>query len=309
MTAAPDASKPTPTPSEPGTLSKPSLLRKVLRWTVFATVGLLVALLGLLLARPEVLLFYPSSKVAHTPDAMGWAYERVEITTEDGETIVGWFLPASAGAVERPWVVLYCHGNGGNIGDRLPILAGLRELGLAVLIFDYRGYGESSGRATVDGTRLDVIAAWRHLVDERGYDPSEIIMWGRSLGGAVAIDQAARLTATGMPPAALVVESTFTSTVDIGRELYPWLPVRVFARRINYPSLELIATVNAPVLIGHSQEDELIPYSHGLRLLESAQNGAATRVQFIELAGGHNDGFLGQVWYQERVAGFLLGRE
>jgi fermentation-respiration switch protein FrsA (DUF1100 family) len=288
---------------------KPSLLRKVLRWTVLATVGLLVALLGMLLVRPEVLLFYPSSKVAHTPEEMGWAYERVELTTEDGETLTGWFLPASPGPVERPWAVLYCHGNGGNIGGRLPLLAGLRELGLAVLIFDYRGYGESSGRTTVDGTRLDVIAAWRHLVDDRGYDPSEIVMWGRSLGGAVAIDQAARLTTTGMPPAALVVESTFTSTVDIGRELYPWLPVRLFARRIDYPSLELIATVQAPVLIAHSQEDELIPYAHGLRLHEAAEAGAATRVEFIEIRGGHNDGFLAQVWYLERVAGFLLGRE
>jgi fermentation-respiration switch protein FrsA (DUF1100 family) len=289
---------------------KPSLLRKVLRWTVFATVGMLVALLGLLLVRPETLLFYPSSKVAHTPDELGWPYERLTLTTEDGETITGWFLPANpGGAVERPWVVLYCHGNGGNIGDRLPILAGLRELGLAVLIFDYRGYGESSGRATVDGTRLDVIAAWRHLVDERGYDPSEIVLWGRSLGGAVAIDQAARLTQAGMPPAALIIESTFTSTVDIGRELYPWLPVKLFARKIDYPSSELLATVEAPVLIAHSREDELIPYEHGLRLREVAENGAPTKVGFIDLAGGHNEGFLGEVWYTERVAAFLLGRE
>jgi uncharacterized protein len=135
------------------------------------------------------------------------------------------------------------------------------------------------------------------------------VLWGRSLGGAVAIDQAARLTQAGMPPAALVVESTFTSTVDIGNELYPWLPVRMFAGRIDYPSLELIATVQAPVLIGHSPEDELIPHAHGLRLREAAERGAATRVEFIELAGGHNDGFLAEVWYLERVTNFLLGRE
>jgi fermentation-respiration switch protein FrsA (DUF1100 family) len=288
---------------------KPSLLRKVLRWTVLGTVGLLVTLLGLLLVRPEMLLFYPSSKIAHTPDENGWSYERIELTTEDGQTIVGWFLPSPGATGEPPWVVLYCHGNGGNIGDRLHILAGLRALGLAVLIFDYRGYGESSGRPTVDGTRLDVIAAWRHLVDDRGYDPSTIVLWGRSLGGAVAIDQAARLTAAGMPPAALVVESSFTSTVDIGRELYPWLPVKLFARKIDYPSIELITTVDAPVLIAHSKEDELIPYEHGLRLRDAAQTGVAPRVGFIELTGGHNEGYLGEVWYLERVAAFLLGRE
>jgi uncharacterized protein len=117
------------------------------------------------------------------------------------------------------------------------------------------------------------------------------------------------LTAAGMPPAALIVESTFTSTVDIGRELYPWLPVKWFAGQIDYPSIELIAKVRAPILIGHSQEDELIPHAHGLRLHEAAQAGAATRVEFIELTGGHNEGYLGEVWYRERVAEFLLRRE
>ncbi len=287
---------------------KPSLLRKVLRWSLLATVGLFVALLGFLFVRPEALVFYPSSNVAHTPDEIGLAYERLELTTEDGETIVAWYLPAEpGGAVDRQWAVLYCHGNGGNIGGRLATLSGLHDLGVAVLIFDYRGYGESSGRPTVEGTRLDVQAAWRELVENRGFEPGEIVLWGRSLGGAVAIDQAARLSEAGTPPAALVAESTFTSTVDIGRELYPWLPVGWFARKIDYPSLELFAKVNAPVLLGHSQEDELIPHAHGLRLREAAEAGAATRVEFIELAGGHNEGYLAEIWYRTRVAGFLFG--
>lgn len=285
----------------------PSLLRKVLRWAVLATVGLVVGLVALLLLRPESLLFYPSPTVANTPDEIGWDYESVTITTEDGQTLAGWFLPAEpGGALEQlPWVVLYCHGNGGNIGGRVGVLSGLRGLGLAVLMFDYRGYGQSSGRASVDGTRLDVLAAWRYLVDERGYDPSEIVMWGRSLGGAVAIDQAARVSVAGMPPAALVVESSFTSTMDLGKQLYPWLPVGWFERKLNYPSRELIAKVTAPVLVAHSPDDDLIPAEHGSALGEAAEAGVATRLAFIELDGGHNDGHLAEPRFMPRVAAFL----
>ncbi|PRP90170.1 Alpha/beta hydrolase family protein [Enhygromyxa salina] len=284
-----------------------SLLRSVLRWTLLATVGLLVGLVGLLLARPESLLFYPSPHLANTPDDIGWDYESVEITTEDGETLSAWYLPAApGGALEQlPWVVLYCHGNGGNIGGRMGVLTGLRALGLSVLIFDYRGYGHSSGRPTVAGTRLDVLAAWRYLVDERGYEPSEIVMWGRSLGGAVAIDQAARVTEAGMPPAALVVESSFTSTLDIGRELYPWLPVGWFGRKLDYPSRERIGEVTAPVLLAHSPDDDLIPAEHGQALREAAAAGSALRVEFVELGGGHNDGHLSELDHLDAVAGFL----
>lgn len=284
----------------------PSLMRKFVRFALLASIGLVLALLVLVLARPEMLLFFPSKVLANTPDEAGWDHERVELETEDGETIVGWMVPAEpGGALEGlGWVVLYCHGNGGNIGDRMSVLAGLRELGLAVLIFDYRGYGESSGRATVNGTRLDVIAAWRHLVEVRGYAPDEVVLWGRSLGGAVAIDQAARATRVEMPPAALVVESSFTSTVDIGEELYPWLPIKLFARKIDYPSRELIAEVDAPILLAHSPDDELIPASHGQRLREAAEASGAV-VRFIELAGGHNEGHLAGHGHGPAIVEFL----
>lgn len=297
-------------PPVPADAPKPSLLRTFLRWAVIVSVGLVAAVVGLLLARPEALLFYPSPRLAATPDDIGWSYERVELETEDGETIVGWYLPAPAGGkLAAPWVVLYCHGNGGNIGDRVGMLAELRELGLAVLIFDYRGYGESSGRPTVAGTRLDVIAAWRYLVDVRGVDPGDIVIWGRSLGGAVAIDQAARLSEHGMAPRALIAESTFTSTVELGKELYPFLPVGWVGKRIDYPSRELIAKVDAPILLAHSAGDELIPAAHGQRLLETVQQaGVAPRVEYVELDGGHNQGHLCERRYVDLVAAFLRGQ-
>lgn len=289
--------------------AEPSLLRKILRWTLLATVGLVLGVVALLLLRPESLLFYPAPHVGATPGDEGWDYEPVELETEDGETITGWYLPgvgADPGAGPAR-VALYCHGNGGNIGGRLAVLAGLRELGLAVLIFDYRGYGHSSGRPTVAGTRLDVRAAWRHLVEVRGHDPEEIVIWGRSLGGAVAIDLAAELSEAQTPPAALVVESSFTSTVEIGKAVYPWLPVQWFAAKIDYPSRSLLAKVTAPVLLAHSPDDDLIPASHGAALREIAETGAAARVDFVELDGGHNDGHLTQPRHLDAVAAFLRG--
>jgi uncharacterized protein len=285
----------------------PSLLRKVLRASTLVAVALILALLALMLVRPEALLFRPTKRVADTPESIARDYERVEVTTEDGETLIGWYLPADLDGrfAAEPGVILYCHGNAGNIGDRVHLLPGLLRFGLAVLIFDYRGYGESSGRATVAGTRLDIDAMWNHLIDERGYAPEQIVVWGRSLGGAVAIDQAARLSEANTPVRALVVESSFTSTLDLGAQLYPWLPVRLLGRRLEYRSRERVAVVTAPVLIAHSPDDDLIPMSHGEALFDAAQAGAASKAVFVRLHGGHNDGHLAQGRYAEAVIDLL----
>ena len=295
----------TPPPASPA--RKPSLLVKIVRWSMLATVGLLLGLLGLLFARPEMLLFYPSRVLEATPDRIEWAYERVELSTEDGETLVAWYLEADRAGVlrERNWVALYCHGNGGNISGRLGALEGLRALGLSVLILDYRGYGQSSGRPSVAGTRLDVAAAWSHLIEVRAFTPERIVLWGRSLGGAIAIDQAARMSEAGTPPAALVVESSFTSTVTLAKQLYPWLPVGWFRAKIDYPSQALIATVPSPVLIAHSPDDDLIPVAHGHELHAAATSGVAQRVDYVELRGGHNEGTLTQPWHLDELTEFF----
>ncbi|HLT36202.1 MAG TPA: alpha/beta hydrolase, partial [Enhygromyxa sp.] len=266
---------------------------------------LALALATLLLVRPEALLFHPSPTLDSTPEALALSYQRVEIETADGETLVGWYLPADARGPLSDGVILYCHGNAGNMGGRVHLLPGLRSLGLAVLMFDYRGYGESSGRPTVAGTRLDIQAVWAHLIEDRGHAPAQIVLWGRSLGGAVAIDQAARASEAGTPPRALIVESSFTSTLDIGAELYPWLPVRWLGRKLDYPSRELIARVRAPILIAHSPDDELIPASHGDALLDAARSGVASKTGFVRLDGGHNDGSLAQPRHLDAVLELL----
>jgi fermentation-respiration switch protein FrsA (DUF1100 family) len=279
------------------TPAKPSLLRTFLKVSVVVALVLIGVVVGVLVARPELLIFHPLADIQHTPDERGWAYERVEIETEDGETLVGWYLP---GVGEPSGVVLYCHGNAGNIGGRLPAIEGLLALGQAVLIFDYRGFGESTGRTTVAGTRLDVQAAWDWLV-ARGYPEDRIVLWGRSIGGAIAIDQAARMSEAGTPPAALVVEGSFTSTIELGEEMYPLLPVGWFGERVDYRSRELIGQVNAPILIGHAVDDEMIGIHHGRALHEACGTGEG----LIELVGGHNGGSLTEGEFREVVGEFL----
>ncbi len=271
--------------------------------TIALLVGsvLLVLVAAALIVRPEVMLFQPAPTVSSTPDEIGWPYERVELTTEDGETITGWYLEPVRSTELPRGVALYYHGNAGNIAGRLPVLLGLQELGVAVLIFDYRGYGESTGRPTVAGTLLDSEAVWNHLIDERGYQPSQIILWGRSLGGAVAIEQAARASERGTPPAALVVESSFTSTLELGAELFPLLPVRLLGKRLEYRSRERIAEVDAPILIAHSPDDDLVGFHHA----EALHAASRTRESILMLAGGHNDTHASEPLYRPRLIAFL----
>ena len=140
---------------------------------------------------------------------MDLAYEQLTLDTEDGVRIDGWFVPASSGGP----TVLFFHGNAGNISHRLESIQIFHELGLNVLIFDYRGYGRSTGKPSEQGLYRDADAAWFYLTNIRGIDAKEIVLFGRSMGGAVATRLAAKTQ-----PAAVIVESTFTSVPDMGRQ-------------------------------------------------------------------------------------------
>ena len=223
----------------------------------------------------------PSRVVAATPADIGLAFDPLSIDTADtadGETLDGWYVPAKT----PRGTLLFFHGNAGNISHRLDSIAIFHRLGLNVLIFDYRGYGRSTGKPSEQGTYRDAEAAWRHLVDQRGIPSREILLFGRSLGGAVATWLAGRVE-----PAGLIVESSFSSVPDMAAELYPWLPVRWLAR-ISYDSKGRIGEVNTPVLIVHSTADEIIPFHHGQALFEAATEPKT----MLEISGGHNDGFL-----------------
>jgi fermentation-respiration switch protein FrsA (DUF1100 family) len=179
-------------------------------------------------------------------------------------------------------VVLFCHGNAGNISHRLDSIRLFHELGLSVLIFDYRGYGQSSGKPTEKGTYRDADAAWHYLVTLRGILPGHIILFGRSLGAPIAADLATRQSA-----AAVILESAFTSVPDVAAKFYPWLPVR-WLSRYQYNTRKKLASIHSPVMIVHSRDDEIIEYANGERLFEAANEPK----QFLELRGGHNDGFM-----------------
>ncbi len=230
--------------------------------------------------------------LVETPAEVGLAYEDVELTTEDGETLHGWWLPH-----EQPrGTLLFQHGNAGNISHRLDSLVIFHDLGLNVFIYDYRGYGQSTGRPSEEGVYLDADAAWNWLVEEQAIDPGEIILFGRSMGAAVAAWLARRVEAGG-----LILESSFTSVPDIGAEVYWWLPVRLLAR-IHLPTLEYTKQSNAPVLVIHSPDDEIIPFSHAQRLYEAAPEPRS----LLEISGDHNTGFLrSRIVYRDGLEQFL----
>ena len=248
-------------------------------WSVIPVfVGSYIGLVTILMVFQSHFIYFPEREITVTPAEIGLSYEAVCFEAADGVKLSGWFVPAE----RSRGVILFCHGNAGNISHRLESVQVFYRLGLSTFIFDYRGYGQSEGKLTEQGTYLDAEAAWRYLVQKRQVDPTEIIVFGRSLGGAIAAWLARDHT-----PKALIIESTFTSVRDIGAELYPYLPVRLLSR-FDYNAMDYLRQVNCPVLIVHSRDDEIIPFSHGRRLFETANEPK----EFLEITGTHNEGFM-----------------
>ncbi|SEQ76804.1 hypothetical protein SAMN05421690_100187 [Nitrosomonas sp. Nm51] len=226
------------------------------------------------------LIYFPhvGREIVATPSQIGLNYETVAINTGDGETLDGWFVPVP----DALGTVLFLHGNAGNISHRLEYLSMFHALGLNTMIFDYRGYGQSTGVPTEDGTYADADAAWLYLTGTRSIESDRIVLYGESLGGAVA----ARLAAHNNP-AILVLASTFTSVPELAETIYPFLPVR-WISRFDYNTLEYLKSVSCPVFVAHSPDDEIVPFLHGQRLFSAA----AEPKQFLTLSDGHNDGFI-----------------
>ncbi|MDZ7790842.1 MAG: alpha/beta hydrolase [Xanthomonadales bacterium] len=254
--------------------------------------GILLVLVYVLQPRLLFLPGVPGRDLAASPGRIGLFYRDVSLETEDGETLHGWWLPH-----ERPRAtVLFFHGNAGNISHRLESLEIFHELRVNVLIIDYRGYGRSSGSPSEAGLYRDAWAAWAWLTETQGVEAGEIILFGRSLGGAVASELATRVKAAG-----LIVESVFTSVPDIGAELYWWLPVR-WLSRLDFDTAEYIQQTDLPVLVVHSSDDEIIPFAHGRRL----HGIAGERSTLLEIRGGHNTGFLdSRERYREGLEKFI----
>jgi fermentation-respiration switch protein FrsA (DUF1100 family) len=245
--------------------------------TVYAGLCLLVVF------RQSKYLYFPDRIIDLTPDAVDLAFEDIVLVTQDGERITGWFVPAYPETPHKPVrTVLFCHGNAGDIGDRVSSVKTFHDLGLNVLLFDYRGYGHSTGRPTEEGTYLDAQAAWNYLKAERGFAPHTIIIFGRSLGGAVAV-----WLAEQVHPGMLFMESTFASAGDMAATMFPLLPARWLCR-YDYNAVRCVRNVRCPVFIAHSPNDETIPFRHAQRIFKAAREPKA----LVELQGGHNEGGL-----------------
>ena len=249
---------------------------------------------ALLFLFQDKLAYYPQigREMLSTPRDHGLDYEPLTLTTADGERLDAWFIPAP----QTHGTALILHGNAGNISHRMDSIAMFHRLGYSVLIFDYRGYGRSSGKPSEQGLYQDAQTAWDHLTWQRGIAPTRIILFGESLGGAVAAWLAVRER-----PGALVLSSVFTSAPELATDLYPWLPAKWLVR-MRYDTRSTLAQVSCPVLIAHSPDDEIIPFHHGQRLF----NAAAAPKVFLPLTGGHNDSFIfmHQKWV-DVLAGFL----
>jgi len=232
-----------------------------------------------------------------TPADINLSYEDVFLELPTVGKLHAWYIPCGNSSDIAP-TVLFCHGNAGNISHRLETAEFVFNQEANLLLFDYRGYGQSDGKPDEEGIYADAEAWYYWLVENRNISPERIVPFGRSLGGAVAIDLASRLPCGG-----LIVESSFTSAKDMGQRMFPILPVK-FLLRFDFNSLEKINKVTCPVLVTHSPQDEIIPFEMGEKLYDAVNS----LKKFVKLRGGHNERlYLQDQSYETSVRELLRG--
>ena len=237
-------------------------------------------------------IYYPSKEIVFNPTDAGLKYEDIFFLTDDNLRLNGWFIPS-----ENPQgTLLFCHGNAGNISHRVEIIDIFRKLNLNVFIFDYRGYGRSQGIPNEQGLYQDAQAAYQYLLSRPDVDKEAIVIYGKSIGANVAINLASKVDA-----ACLISEGGFTSAYDMGKKLFPYLPIK-WMITVKYDALEKIKDITIPKLIIHSKDDEIIPFRLGERLFEAAPQPK----EFYQMRGSHNEAiFMNKEEYSSRVNNFL----
>lgn len=256
-------------------------LKKIMTSVFFSILLGYLLLVVFVYIRQGSMIFFPSKEIEATPRDIGLDFEDMTFSTEDGKKIAAWFVPSG----NERGVLLFCHGNAGNISHRLDSIRIFHDLGLSVLIFDYRGYGRSEGSPTEKGTYRDAEAAWNYLINKMKVRPEDVIFFGRSLGAGVAAEMALKHRAAG-----LIMESAFMSVPSLGSKFFPYLPghlIRLISR-FHYSNIDKINRIGIPKLIIHSPQDEIIPFEHGAALFEKA----TVPKEFLRIAGGHNEGFM-----------------
>ena len=234
-------------------------------------------------------IFYPEKEILGKPSDLGLSFEDVTFRMADALKLHGWYVPG-----ERRETILWCHGNAGNIGDRLDLLKLLHDkVGVNIFIFDYRGYGKSQGRPTEDGTYRDAHGAFDYLRSRPDIEADKIVVFGQSLGGAIAVDMACRNRFMG-----LILESTFTSLVDIFE-----MPLEAF--HVKYDSYSKIKRIHVPLLVLHGDHDDVVPFESGYMLYKAANEPK----KFCAIAGAlHNDTYIvGGEGYFAEIKEFISG--
>ena len=236
------------------------------------------ALLAALLSCQAGFIYHPDPDLVATPATLKLDYEEVRFTAADGTRLHGWWVPSR----EERAVAIHFHGNAGNISHRLKVIETLHNLKLSAFIFDYRGFGKSAGSPTERGTYADAEGAWNYLVRIKNVPPERIVLHGQSLGGGVA-----SWLAVKHRPALLILESTFTSTRDVARHHCSFTPA-TWLITWRYDTLGRATKLACPLLVIHSPEDEVIPYSQGRAIFSAAREPK----EFLEIRGSHNRGFV-----------------
>jgi len=250
-------------------------------------------LLAWLVSNENSLVYFPEPGPVPLPT--GLPVNPVALTTPEGVHLAAWSIVPP---VETARWILVFHGNAGNLGTpgRPEHDRQLHDLGFGVFALDYRGYGDSDGTPSESGLYIDARTAYDYLTSVRGVRPERIVIYGHSLGAAVAIELATRVPAGG-----LIVEGAFTSAPDRGAEVYPFVPVRLIARN-RFPSLERVPRLRMPLLVVHGRDDQTIPIAHGRRLFAAAPQPKF----FLEVAGGHDDAYtIGAREYEEGIRRFV----
>ncbi len=251
--------------------------------------GLIVA--GVWAIQDRLLFGRRSTALVQTPDALKWAYEDVWSETPDGRTH-GWWIPHE----NARGAVLYSHGSGKNISHYLDDMALFRDLGFSILMYDYGGYGQSTGKPSEARCHADIRAMWNHLVNVRKIPPERIVLMGSSMGGGVTADLPAEVVA-----GAVILEATFTSIPDVVSSAHPWIPARLIARH-RFANIEKVGRIRSPVLIIHSVDDATVPFAQARMLYERV----AAPKTFLEIHGSHGGGkFASREQYTAGLGAFL----
>lgn len=224
------------------------------------------------------MIFFPQKEFVGTPDLIDLKYEDVYLNIGESATLHGWYVEPNDSTLSDK-VILFCHGNAGNISHRMPTLQFLSSFGFRILIFDYQSYGLSTGELTENNIYNGAEEYYNWLKVQKNFKAKDIIIFGRSLGGAVGIELATKVDCGG-----IIIESSLTSTADLARKIFPIFPVSLLLK-YKFDSIAKIQSLKSPVLIIHSKDDDIIPFEMGQKLFENASEPK----KFLEITGFHND--------------------